>query len=106
MKTKVRQNGNQMILELSGYLDFDSSRPIEESLSALYQSEEKPSVVINLRGLEFVGSSGVSNFVKALRPFNTQTIRPRYVGVKSEFLKLFRAFEGQTPFDATTDDTP
>jgi len=99
MKTRISQEGDVTIVELSGYLDFETARPLADSIVRLYEADKQTRLVINLVGLEFVGSSGISSFVKAMRGFNSMRIKPSYFGVKSEFLRLFRLFEENEPFD-------
>ena len=99
MKTKISQSGDVMVVEISGYLDFENANPIARSIEDLYKNNKQAKVVIDLSGLEFVGSSGISTFVKSLRVFNRLRTKPAYCGVKSEFVRLFRAFEEGSPFD-------
>lgn len=99
MKARLTHEGGIAILEISGYLDFDSAFPIKQSLERLYNANQNIKLVIDLRSLEFVGSTGVSSFVKSLTSFNKMKIKPHYFGVKSEFVKLFKAFEEELPFE-------
>jgi anti-anti-sigma factor len=103
MKAKISLEGDFTVVELSGYLDFESARPIEQSIKTIYDSNSDAKVLIDLVNLEFVGSSGVSSFVKGLRVFNSLKMKPFYFGVKSEFLRLFRAFEQDKPFEVLQD---
>ncbi len=98
MKTTVMREGDVTFIELSGFIDYESALPLKQSIQSVYKLNPQSKLVFNLAKLEFVGSSGVSNFVKLLAPFNGQNIKPSYFGVKSEFLKLFRAFE-EIPFE-------
>ncbi len=101
MKTAIKNDGEFTILEISGYLDFENCRPIAESIGELYAKNQGSKVLVDLASLEFVGSSGISSFVKSLKIFNKMKIKPVYFGVKSEFIKLFRLFEGAEPFEIT-----
>jgi anti-sigma B factor antagonist len=87
------------VVELQGYMDFETAYSISRSIDEIYRKDKQAKVVINLRGLEFVGSSGISSFVKNMRVFNTLKVKPSYCGVKSEFVRLFRAFEEKEPFE-------
>lgn len=87
------------MVELQGYMDFETAHSISRSIDEIYRKDKQAKVVINLRGLEFVGSSGISSFVKNMRMFNVLKLKPSYCGVKSEFLRLFRAFEDKDPFE-------
>jgi anti-anti-sigma factor len=105
MKASIRNDGDFTILDISGYLDFENSRPVAESIGELYSKNQGSKILINLEELEFVGSSGISAFVKSLRVFNRMRIKPVYFGLKSEFIKLFRLFEGADPFEIFDDLT-
>jgi anti-sigma B factor antagonist len=99
MKSEITKTGDTVVLRITGYLDFESTLPLQRSLDQIYAADKNAKVVVDMQSLEFVGSSGVANFVKGMKAFNQQSIRPRFVGVKSEFLRLFRAFEADQPFD-------
>lgn len=99
MKSKISQTGEFTLIEISGYLDFENANPVAQSIEVLYKDNKNAKVIIDLSGLEFVGSSGISNFVKSLRSFNRLRMKPAYCGMKSEFVRLFRAFEEGNPFD-------
>ena len=103
MKTKISDRGEYMVVEISGYLNFETANPVAQQIERLYANDPQSKVVIDLSGLEFVGSSGISNFVKSLRVFNRSRVKPAYFGVKSEFVRLFRAFEEGSPFDIWND---
>jgi anti-sigma B factor antagonist len=98
MKSKITNDDGITLVELSGYLDFESARPFAETITRLYEDDRHAKVVISLQGLEFVGSSGISSFVKAMKSFNIQSTKPAYCGVKAEFQRLFRLFEDAEPF--------
>ena len=99
MKTRISDRNDHTLVEVSGYIDFENTKPITESLDEIYKKNENAQVLLDLSGLEFVGSSGISGFVKGLRIFNRMRMKPCYFGVKNEFLRLFRAFEDELPFE-------
>ena len=99
MKASIQRLDDIVLVEIKGYLDFETAASIPASLDELFKIEDAGKIVIDLNGLEFVGSSGVSNFVKNLRVFNKLKNKPSYCFEKSEFQKLFRAFEQDQPFD-------
>jgi len=99
MKARLSLEGDVTILEISGYLDYDSTVPLQQSLEKLYAANQNIKLIIDMKSLEFVGSTGVSMFVKSLSQFNKMKIKPHYFGVKSEFVKLFKAFEEAQPFE-------
>jgi anti-sigma B factor antagonist len=100
MKAQIRtQTDGTTIVELSGYIDFETLRPVTQRIEEIYTSNSNARVVINLRGLNFVGSSGISSFVKTLRVFNRMRMKPSYCGMRNEFRKMFKLFEDQGPFE-------
>ncbi len=98
MKSKIVNDGEFTIVEFSGYLDFEAANPACDTISKIYKENNSAKVIINLRSLNFVGSSGISSFVKSLRDFNHREVKPSYYGVRPEFLKMFRLFEDAEPF--------
>jgi anti-anti-sigma factor len=99
MKATIKQEGELTIIEIKGYLDYESAYPLKDSIHEIYKQNANSKLIFDLKGLEFVGSTGVSSFVKTLKVFNKMRQKPCYYGVKSEFLTLFKAFEEQTnPF--------
>jgi anti-anti-sigma factor len=102
MKSRISRQGELTVVELSGYLSFESAGPIRESIEQIFKQNSDAQVLINLEQLEFIGSSGVSTFVKSLKNFNGLKMKPMYYGVKSEFMRLFRAFEEDKPFEVLT----
>ena len=99
LKAQFQTDNGVTVVELKGYMDFETAHSISRSIDEIYRQDKQARVVINLRGLEFVGSSGISNFIKNMRVFNSLKVKPAYCGVKAEFLRLFRAFEEAEPFE-------
>ncbi|MEN9722665.1 MAG: hypothetical protein RJB38_651 [Pseudomonadota bacterium] len=104
MKTQIKKSGQTIIVEVNGKVDFETQQPFQEDLRKLIQSSKTDTVptqvIFNLQKLEFVGSSGISNFVQTLKDFNRRAnIKPRYCHVGSEFQKVIRAFDENDEFD-------
>ncbi|MEO5667764.1 MAG: STAS domain-containing protein [Bdellovibrionota bacterium] len=99
MKTQIKVQDDCTHIELSGYIDFEAMRPLAQNIEQIYKQNSGARVVINLRGLSFVGSSGISSFVKTLKVFNRLSVKPSYCGLKSEFQRMFRLFEDTDVFD-------
>lgn len=105
MKTQIKKNGDTVIVSMDGKLDFETHLPLREDLNKIIRkSPESDSVpkkiIFNLENLEFVGSSGISAFVQALREFNsTAPTRPRYCNVRNEFKKIIKAFDESDLFE-------
>lgn len=98
MKTHIRKDGDSVVVSLEGQLDYETTDSFRESLLRLERQNGSARVIFDLGQLQFVGSSGISAFIQALRDFNGRaTTKPRYTNVKSEFKKVINAFdEGQS----------
>ena len=104
MKTQMKKVGDTIVVSMDGRLDFETSVPLREDLGRLIRQTQKDTVpkkiIFNLENLDFVGSSGISSFVQALRDFNSVVpVKPRYCHVKSEFQKIIKAFDESAVFE-------
>jgi anti-anti-sigma factor len=104
MKTQIKTTGDTIVVTMDGKIDFEATGPLREDLSRLMRQNRTDSVpkkiIFNLEKLDFVGSSGISSFVQALKAFNTgSTVKPRYCHVKSEFQKVIKAFDESEGFE-------
>ncbi len=100
MKTSIRKDGDAVIVSLEGHLDFETTDTFRESLLRLETQSVNSRVIFDLAHLQFVGSSGISAFVQALREFNGRAAtKPRYTNVKSEFRKIITAFDDNGSFE-------
>ena len=101
MKTQIKKLGDTTVIAVDGKIDYEVQEPFKKNLLQFAQETAKDStakkIVFDLEGLEFVGSSGISNFIQTLKDFSTKLPeRPRYCNVRSEFKKVMKALdEGQ-----------
>lgn len=104
MKTLITKNGDTVVVNLDGRLDFETNIPFKEDLDKLIDDTKTDSAptkfIFNLENLEFVGSSGISGFVQTLKDFSESTsTKPRYCNVRSEFRRIFKAFDEKEVFE-------
>ena len=101
MIMRAKQEGNVVVFELEGNLDFETIVQFENACERLIeQSAQTQRLVFNMEKLKFVGSSGINQFVRVLKNFNTLPVKPKYIHVSSEFEKIFRALQTvRNPFD-------
>ena len=104
MKTNIKKIGDTMIVSMDGKLDFETQEPLRKDLSRLVNhaiTDTVPKkIIFNFENLEFVGSSGISSFVQALKDFNTRApMKPRYCNVKSEFRRVMKALDESDLFE-------
>jgi anti-anti-sigma factor len=87
MDLNVKKEGDVFVVDLFGYLDFESTPPFEENCLSHLLSHK---VVFNLGELSFVGSCGITSFVDALVRFHRQCLEEtKFCGLSSEFRKIF-----------------
>lgn len=105
MKTSIERRDNLVTVRLEGCLSFESAASFKDALVSLLQEAQSQLVVFDFKDLSFVGSSGMTPFIQALRDFNGKArTTPGYVNVKTEFRKLMDAFDATRSFhflDAT-----
>lgn len=100
MKTNIRKDGQAVVVTLEGHLDFETADTFRESLIKLESQSQGNMIIFDMAELQFVGSSGISAFVQALREFNGRSqVKPRYANVKSEFKKIISAFDENNSFE-------
>lgn len=113
MKTHIRKAGDTVVVSIDGKIDYETQVPLKDELQKLARTrgtaqncqnnktDSTPTkVIFNLKNLEFVGSSGISNLVQTLKDFNSRSeVRPRYCHVRSEFQKVIKAFDEDSVFE-------
>lgn len=107
MKSKIQKTGNTIHIELDGTINYEAQDALKQDLSkimrnatALTAAGTTPSVVINMEGLKFVGSSHISMFVQALKDFQSRSpVKARIINVSSEFKKIFKAYDETSLLD-------
>lgn len=108
MKTQIKKDGDTVVVSIDGKIDHETQVPLKDELQKLSRQAARPNktdtvatkVIFNLKNLEFVGSSGISNLVQTLKDFNTRAeIKPRYCHVRSEFQKIIKAFDEEQGFE-------
>ena len=102
---RAKQDGNIIILELEGNLDFETTLQFREKCRDLIKKTNTQRVVFNMEKLKFVGSSGINQFIKILKECNTRKEKPKLCHVSSEFSKMFRAYQTtRNPFQIYDDE--
>ncbi|MFN7684889.1 MAG: STAS domain-containing protein [Oligoflexia bacterium] len=103
MKTHIRKSGNTVVVSIDGKIDYETQVPLREELMKISRNKTDSApnkVIFNLKNLEFVGSSGISNLVQTLKDFNSRSeLKPRYCHVRSEFQKVIKAFDENSDFE-------
>ena len=99
MKAEIKKQGDTVIVEIDGVIDYETQDRVKESLSSIIRkTDETPKrIIFNFERLRFVGSSGIGQFVQVLKEFQKSSpVVPEYQNVRSEFQKIFKAMEPVT----------
>lgn len=100
MNIKARQDGEIVIFELEGHLDFETTLNFQKACETVIEQSEKVRIIFNMERLKFVGSSGINHFIGVMKEFNTLPYRPKLCSVSSEFTRVLRAYQtSRRPFE-------
>src|SRR5438046_2513897 len=107
MIMRARQDGNTLIFELEGQLDFETTMKFQATCEEIIQKgPENCRVIFNMEKLKFVGSSGINQFIDVMKDFNTKPTPPKICKASSEFSKILRAYQtARRPFEIYEDES-
>lgn len=91
MNLRARTEGQVLVLELEGQIDFESTQQFQEACERLISKTQTSKILFHLGKLKFVGSSGINHFIRVLREFNSGEVAAKVCGVSDDFSKLFKA---------------
>ncbi len=99
MKAFVKRRNDVLVIVIDGHLSFEQNIPFKKKLQeTITDKRKRHKVVFNLQNLNFVGSSGIKDFIQILKEYNKMNPRPRFCGLKREFQWMFNAFQGKKRF--------
>lgn len=81
-----------IIVAMHGGLDYDIAGPLRQDLMDLMRTNPLAQITLDMQGVDFVGSSGISNFVETMKELNNQKKRILLQNVKEEFVKVFKLY--------------
>lgn len=103
MILRARQDGDVLVFELEGHLDFETTLEFKNACDQLIKSSQSPRVIFNMEKLRFVGSSSINQFIRIMKEFNSPKYikpKPKLCQVSREFERVFRAYQTtRNPFD-------
>jgi anti-anti-sigma factor len=109
MKARIKNDKDTIVLYIMGKVDYESQDGVCDFINNTIEKNKKDEtpkkIIVNFQSLEFVGSSGITQFVQSLKAIHHDTdVTPKYCGVKSEFQKIMRAFDEEQEFDFYDDE--
>jgi len=104
MKAKVSHHSTSIVISIDGKVDYETQDGVCNFINTTIERNKRDQtakqIIVNLQNLEFVGSSGITQFVQSLKNIHNEThFTPKYCGVRSEFQKIIKAFDDENEFD-------
>jgi anti-anti-sigma factor len=97
LRASLVNQGEVTVIALEGKLDFENQDILRESIVKLTNQGKR--VVVDMEGLNFVGSSGITHFIRSLYEFQERGLAvPHLCNVKSEFRKIISAYDVNREF--------
>lgn len=104
-KISIDVNGN-VILEMQGGFDYEYSLPLNTELKKIMDKHSNSNIIIDLNEIDFVGSSGISDFVQAIKDINeVRGNKVKLKNVKSEFKRVFKLYNLDESFTLSEEFT-
>jgi anti-sigma B factor antagonist len=94
MKANIlRDASGNIIVHMQGDLNYDHSLPLRSELQSIANKNPNSSITIDLGAIDFVGSSGICQFVETVKHIKeNRKAQVSLSNVKPEFLKIFRLY--------------
>lgn len=104
MKAQIKKVGDTIVVAIGGKIDYETAEPFKENLKKIANSAKTDStptkVIFDMENLEFVGSSGITQFIQTLKDFGVRTDqKARIMKASSEFKKVMRAYDEEQTFE-------
>lgn len=99
MNISTRQSGETTILDLVGDITLYNTPDVRKAMIALLKEKRVPCLVVNMRGVRYIDSSGVASLVEGLKVSRDMQIRFALCGLTKtarevlELTRLLRVFE-------------
>ncbi len=97
LRASLVNQGEITVIALEGKLDFENQDILRERIVSL--TKEGKRVIVDMEGLNFVGSSGITHFIRSLYELQERGMAvPHLCNVKSEFRKIISAYDVNREF--------
>ena len=99
MNITTRQSGTTTILELVGDITLYNTPDVRRAIVGLLKEKRVPCLLVNLRGVRYIDSSGVASLVEGLKISRDMQVRFALCGLTKtarevlELTRLLRVFE-------------
>jgi anti-anti-sigma regulatory factor len=125
MKSEIKKKGQSIVVNVKGKLDYETNYEFKEDLQAIFQETSKSkdskgakspdikqnksdevakNLIIDMRDLEFVGSSGITQFIQTLKEVAQRTdSTAKIISASNDFKKVMRAYDEEEAFEFLDD---
>jgi len=98
MKAKISSQDESIVISIDGKIDYETQDAVAAFIGSTIERNQRDhaakEIIVNFSDLQFVGSTGITQFVQSLKNIHNETdFTPKYCGVKSEFQKIIKAFD-------------
>ncbi|MFZ4714846.1 MAG: STAS domain-containing protein [Bacteriovoracaceae bacterium] len=102
-KISIDVNGN-VTVEMTGGFNYEYGLPLNKELARIANKHQNINIMIDLNKMEFVGSSGIGDFVATLNQLqNVNNNSIKLINVHSEFQKVFKLYNLDTSFSLSAE---
>ena len=93
LQARVRTDSlGNITVHVEGDLNFENNPSLKRELFTIRDENPLSTITLDLNSLDFVGSSGIGQFVDILKELNQSKTQIRLANIKSEFLKVFKIY--------------
>lgn len=90
METILNSKGNHTVVTFRGNINFENADTLLNKLRSIIRSPDLDSYILDMNQLDFVGSCGISKFMRAI--ISVFGENAKCIGLKSEFKRCFKVF--------------
>jgi len=99
MELKTKKINDVIVIYLSGRLDVHLSAEIEREINNIIQNESGSHLLLNLKDVEYMSSSGLRIFVSTMRILKESKRKLKLCEMNSAVKKIFEVVELMDMFD-------
>ncbi len=99
MDLKTKKSDNIIVVYLAGRLDVHLSAEIEKEINNIIQNEADCHLLLNLKDVEYMSSSGLRIFVSTMRLLKESKRKLKLSNMNNAVKKIFEVVELMDMFD-------
>ncbi len=99
MNINKKTIGNVVVIYLAGRLDVHLSAEVENEINKIIQNETNSHLLLNLKDVEYLSSSGLRIFVSTMRILKESQRKLKLCNMNNAVQKIFEVVELMDMFD-------